>query len=281
MNGVSVLKAVGPAAVFATTKYVDWMKKYAPPEAQGMTFGEAGPVPAQGAIAQQIFWYTAFTASMNKEGLPVVNADGTPKWRMAPSPKGPYWEEGMKLGYQDTGSWTFLNSTPEKRRLAAWLYAQFTVSKTVSLQKTLVGLTPIRESDINSQAMTDAAPKLGGLVEFYRSPARTQWTPTGTNVPDYPKLAQLWWQYVAEAASGEKTPQKALDGLAKAQDKVLKRLERAGVQGECGPKLNEKRDANYWLSQPGSPKAKLGNEKPQGKTIDYNTLLESWKQAAK
>ena len=271
----------GPAAVFATTKYVDWMKKYAPPEAQGMTFGEAGPVPAQGAIAQQIFWYTAFTASMNKEGLPVVNADGTPKWRMAPSPKGPYWEEGMKLGYQDTGSWTFLNSTPEKRRLAAWLYAQFTVSKTVSLQKTLVGLTPIRESDINSQAMTDAAPKLGGLVEFYRSPARTQWTPTGTNVPDYPKLAQLWWQYVAEAASGEKTPQKALDGLAKAQDKVLKRLERAGVQGECGPKLNEKRDANYWLSQPGSPKAKLSNEKPQGKTIDYNTLLESWKQAAK
>ena len=271
----------GPAAVYATTKYVDWLRKYAPPEAQGMTFGEAGPVPAQGAIAQQIFWYTAFTSAMNKKGLPVVNEDGTPKWRMAPSPKGPYWQEGMKLGYQDAGSWTFLNSTPEKRRLAAWLYAQFTVSKTVSLQKTLVGLTPIRESDINSQAMTDAAPQLGGLVEFYRSPARTQWTPTGTNVPDYPKLAQLWWQYVAEAASGEKTPQEALDGLASAQDKVLKRLERAGVQGECGPKLNAKRDANYWLSQPGSPKAKLSNEKPQGKTIDYNTLLKSWNQANK
>jgi glycerol transport system substrate-binding protein len=267
----------GPAAVFATGKYVDWLKAYAPPQAQGMTFSEAGPVPAQGNIAQQIFWYTAFTASMIEKGLPVVNDDGTPKWRMAPSPKGPYWEEGMKLGYQDVGAWTFLKSTPEKRRLAAWLYAQFTVSKTVSLKKTLVGLTPIRESDINSQAMTDVAPTLGGLVEFYRSPARRQWTPTGTNVPDYPKLAQLWWQNVAEAVSGEKTPQQALDRLAAAQDKVMNRLERANVQGECGPKLNPERDPDYWLNQPGAPKAKLSNEKPKGITIAYDELLQSWK----
>lgn len=269
----------GPAAVFATQKYVDWMRQYAPPEAQGMTFSESGPVPAQGAIAQQIFWYTAFTADMTKPGLPVVNDDGTPKWRMAPSPKGPYWEEGMKLGYQDTGSWTFLNSTPEKQRLAAWLYAQFVTSKTVSLKKTLVGLTPIRESDINSQAMTDVAPKLGGLVEFYRSPARVQWTPTGTNVPDYPRLAQLWWQFIAEAASGDKTPQQALDGLAAAQDTMLGRLERSGVLGECGPKLNEPRDPQYWFDQPGAPKPKLANEKPKGETIAYDELLKSWEQA--
>ena len=263
----------GPAAVYATTKYVEWLKKYAPPEAAGMTFGESGPVPAQGSIAQQIFWYTAFTADMVKPGLPVVNEDGTPKWRMAPSPRGPYWEEGMKLGYQDTGAWTFLKSTPVDRRQAAWLYAQFVVSKSVSLKKTIVGLTPIRESDINSQAMTDMAPRLGGLVEFYRSKAREQWTPTGTNVPDYPKLAQLWWQYVSEAASGEKTAQESMDGLAAAQDKVLARLERSNAQGECGPKLNPIKDANYWLSQPGSPKAKLSNEKPQGKTIAYKDMI--------
>lgn len=268
----------GPAAVYATTKYVEWLNKYAPAEAQGMTFSEAGPVPAQGNIAQQIFWYTAFTADMTKPGLEVVNPDGTPKWRMAPSPKGPYWEEGMKLGYQDAGSWTLMKATDPERRKAAWLYAQFTVAKTVSLKKTLVGLTPIRESDINTDIMTEAAPKLGGLVEFYRSPARVQWTPTGTNVPDYPKLAQLWWQYIAEAANGEKTPQQALDGLATAQDRVLERLERANVQGECGPKLNEPRDAAYWLAQPGAPKAKLADEKPKGVTIKYDELLKSWQQ---
>jgi glycerol transport system substrate-binding protein len=269
----------GPAAVYATEKYVDWLREYAPPEAQGMTFSEAGPVPAQGNVAQQIFWYTAFTASMIKDGLPVVNEDGTPKWRMAPSPRGPYWEEGMKLGYQDVGSWTFLDSTPEKRRLAAWLYAQFTVAKTVSLEKTIAGLTPIRESDIESEAMTEMAPKLGGLVEFYRSPARVQWSPTGTNVPDYPKLAQLWWQYIAQAASGEATPQEALDGLAQAQDRVMERLERANVQPTCGPKLNEPRDPQYWLDQPGAPKPKLANEKPQGKTVAYDELLKTWEEA--
>jgi len=269
----------GPAAVYATEKYVDWLREYAPPEAQGMTFSEAGPVPAQGNVAQQIFWYTAFTASMIKDGLPVVNEDGTPKWRMAPSPRGPYWEEGMKLGYQDVGSWTFMSSTPEKRRLAAWLYAQFTVSKTVSLEKTIAGLTPIRESDIESEAMTEMAPKLGGLVEFYRSPARVQWSPTGTNVPDYPKLAQLWWQYIAQAASGEATPQEALDGLAQAQDRVMERLERASVQPTCGPKLNEPRDPQYWLDQPGAPKPKLENEKPQGKTVAYDELLKTWEEA--
>lgn len=209
----------------------------------------------------------------------MVNEDGSPKWRMAPSPVGPYWEEGMKKGYQDVGSWTFMKSTPEKNRLAAWLYAQFVTSKTVSLHKTLVGLTPIRESDIQSQAMTEAAPKLGGLVEFYRSPARLQWSPTGTNVPDYPKLAQLWWQYISQAVSGETSAQQALDGLADAQDRMMERLERANVQPQCGPKLNEPRDAQYWLDQPGAPKPKLGNEKPQGKTVPYDEMVESWQKS--
>jgi glycerol transport system substrate-binding protein len=271
----------GPAAVYALTKYIDWLKKYAPPEAAGMTFSEAGPVPAQGAIAQQIFWYTAFTADMAAPGTPVVDENDNPKWRMAPSPHGPYWSEGMKLGYQDAGSWTLMKSTPLDRRKAAWLYAQFVISKSVSLKKTHVGLTPIRESDIWDQSFTDRAPKLGGLVEFYRSPARVQWTPTGTNVPDYPKLAQLWWQNVADAVTGDKTPQEAMDSLAMQQDKVLQRLERAGIQGECGPKLNKEQDPSYWLNLPGSPKAKVANEKPQGMTIDYDELVKSWAAAAK
>jgi glycerol transport system substrate-binding protein len=271
----------GPAAVYSIAKYIDWLKKYAPPQAAGMTFSESGPVPAQGNVAQQIFWYTAFTADMVKPGLPVVNADGTPKWRMAPSPHGAYWKEGMKLGYQDAGSWTLLKSTPLERRKAAWLYAQFVTSKSVSLKKSHVGLTFIRESDIWHPSMTERAPKLGGLVEFYRSPARVQWTPTGNNVPDYPKLAQLWWQNIGDAASGAKTPQQAMDSLAAAQDDVLTRLERANVQGECGPKMNPKTSAEEWFKKAEAagtiaPQRKLANEKPKGETVDYDTLIKSW-----
>ena len=266
-----------PAAVYAVNKAIEWLENYSPPTAAGMTFSEAGPVPAQGQIAQQMFWYTAFTADMVGEGAgAVLDDDGNPKWRMAPSPRGAYWEDGMKVGYQDAGSWTLMESTPVDRAQAAWLYAQFVTSKTVDLKKSSVGLTFIRESTIDSGYFTERAPKLGGLIEFYRSPARVRWSPTGTNVPDYPRLAQLWWQNIGDAMSGAKTAQEALDALCADQEAVLERLERAGVQGDLGPVMNEEQDAAVWLSQPGAPKAKLENEKPEPVTVSYDELIQSW-----
>ncbi|WP_235890843.1 ABC transporter substrate-binding protein [Pararhizobium mangrovi] len=273
-----------PAAVYSIEKYLKWLKDYTPPEAQGMTFSEAGPVPAQGNIAQQAFWYTTFTADMVKKGLPVVNDDGTPKWRIAPSPHGAYWHEGQKLGYQDVGSWTLMKSTPEDRAKAAWLYAQFVTSKTVDVKKSQTGLTFIRDSTINDKSFTDRADKLGGLVEFYRSPARVRWTPTGTNVPDYPKLAQLWWQNIGDAASGAKTTQEAMDALCAAQEGIMERLERAGVQGDIGPHLNDEHDVAYWqdlAKKEGnlSPQPKLDNEKPKPVTVGYDELVKSWQDS--
>ena len=265
-----------PAAVYAVTKAIEWLEKYSPPAAAGMTFSEAGPIPAQGNIAQQMFWYTAFTADTVKEGLPVMNEDGTPKWRMAPSPHGVYWKEGQKVGYQDAGSWTLMQSTPVDRAQAAWLYAQFVTSKTVDVKKSHVGLTFIRESTVQHDSFTERAPRLGGLVEFYRSPARVAWSPTGTNVPDYPRLAQLWWQNIGDAMSGQKTVQEALDALCEAQEDVMQRLERAGVQGDLGPKLNEESDAEYWFAQPGAPFPKLENEDEEPQTIAYDELIKSW-----
>jgi len=269
--------ANSPAAVYAVEKAIKWLKDYSPPSAAGMTFSEAGPIPAQGNIAQQMFWYTAFTADTVKEGLPVMNEDGTPKWRMAPSPHGVYWQDGMKVGYQDVGSWTLMQSTPVDRAQAAWLYAQFVTSKTVDVKKAHVGLTFVRESTIQHDSFTERAPRLGGLVEFYRSPARVAWSPTGTNVPDYPKLAQLWWQNIGDAMSGAKTAQEALDTLCSDMERVMERIERAGVQGDIGPKLNEPQDAEYWLSQPGSPKPKLENEDEEPMTVSYDELIASWK----
>jgi glycerol transport system substrate-binding protein len=266
-----------PAAVYAVRKAIEWLENYSPPTAAGMTFSEAGPVPAQGQIAQQMFWYTTFTADMVGDGAEaVLNEDGTPKWRMAPSPRGAYWEDGMKVGYQDVGSWTLMKSTPTDRAKAAWLYAQFVTSKTVDVKKSHVGLTFVRDSTIEHESFTERAPELGGLVEFYRSPARVRWSPTGTNIPDYPRLAQLWWQNIGDAMSGAKTPQEALDALCADQEQVLERLERAGVQGDIGPMLNEERDPEYWLSQPGAPKPELENEDPEPVTVSYDELVQSW-----
>ena len=99
----------------------------------------------------------------------------------------------------------------------------------------------------------------------------------GNNVPDYPKLAQLWWKNVAVAVTGEKTPQQAMDNLAEEMDQVMGRLERAGM-AHCAPKLNPKGDPNKYLSDKGAPWKKLANEKPKGETIDYNKLLTAWKE---
>jgi glycerol transport system substrate-binding protein len=266
-----------PAAVFALTKFVDWLKAYAPPESMGMTFSDAGPVPGNGHIAQQIFWYTAFTAPLTKPGTPVVRSDGSPKWRMAPSPHGPYWKTGMQNGYQDVGAWTFLRSTPPDQMHAAWLYAQFVTSKTVSLRKSVVGLTFIRESDIRHPYFTKNAARYGGLIEFYRSPARVAWTPTGNNVPDYPRMAPLWWANVATALSGEKQPQAAMDSLARDLDDVLAGLQRAGMK-RCAPRLNAALAPAQRLSDKGAPWKKLENERPHGETIAYDKLLQAWKE---
>ncbi|MGD2171441.1 MAG: ABC transporter substrate-binding protein [Gammaproteobacteria bacterium] len=286
--GASVSRGGGansPAAVYAIRKWDEWLRKYAPPGAASYDFYQSLPALSQGNVAQQIFWYTAFTASMvapKSEGNNTVDDNGNPLWRMAPSPHGPYWEEGQKLGYQDAGSWTLFKSTPVERRKAAWLYAQFVVSKTVDVKKSHVGLTFIRDSTINHKSFTERAPKLGGLVEFYRSPDRVLWSPTGINVPDYPKLAQIWWQQIGDVNSGAFTPQQAMDRLAGEMDLVMSRMqaadEKAGTYGGCGPRLNPEKDPSYWLNKPGSPKARLANEKPKGQTVNYDELIKRWQQ---
>ena len=110
--GSSVSAAATPTARRPSTaieKYLEWLHKYAPPEAARHGPSRRRARCRRRAISPSRSSGTrAFTAEMAKPGLPVVNKDGTPKWRMAPSPHGAYWKDGMKLGYQDVGCWTLL-----------------------------------------------------------------------------------------------------------------------------------------------------------------------------
>ena len=275
----------GPASVYAIAKWDEWLRKYAPPSAADMDFYQSLPALSSGNIAQQIFWYTAFTASMvapKDKGNNTVDADGNPLWRMAPSPHGVYYKDGQKVGYQDVGSWTILKSVPADRAKAAWLYAQFAVSKTLDVKKSQVGLTFIRNSTANHESFTERAPKLGGLVEFYRSKDRVRWSPTGINVPDYPKLAQLWWQQIGDVNSGAFTPQQAMDRLAGEMDQIMARMQAADeankTYGGCGPRLNDEKDPSEWLGKADGPKAKIENEKEQGVTVAYDEIIKQWTQ---
>ena len=273
----------GPASVYAIAKWDEWLRKYAPPGAADYDFYQSLPALSSGNVAQQIFWYTAFTASMvapKSEGNNTVDDAGMPQWRMAPSPHGVYYKDGQKVGYQDVGSWTILKSVPTDRAKAAWLYAQFATSKTVDVKKSHVGLTFIRDTTARHESFTERAPKLGGLVEFYRSKDRVRWSPTGINVPDYPKLAQLWWQQIGDVNSGAFTPQQAMDRLASEMDQIMARMQAADeankTYGGCGPRLNAEKDPSEWLGKADGPKAKIENEKEQGVTIAYDEIIKQW-----
>jgi glycerol transport system substrate-binding protein len=43
--------------------------------------------------------------------------------------------------------------------------------------------------------------------------------------------------------------------------------------------MNEEKDEQYWIDQPGAPVAKLANEKPAGETQNYDELVKRWAAA--
>jgi len=266
-----------PAAVYALSKFMEWLK-FAPPEAKDLEWHTAGPRGAKGDVAQRIFQYITWlsTDAFHEKGSPVVGKDGYPVWRVAPTPHGRYWDEGMKVGYQDAGSWTIPKSVRDSYRAAAWLWAQFASSKSVSLKKFLVGGTPVRKSTINHPHIDKNIKKWAGLIEFYRSPAEKKWTDSGPNVPDY-ALSVTWVanleKSLKEFHNGAPIPelaQRTMDQMAKDQDEMMATLKLR----KYSPKLNPIQSKDYWLKQPGSPKPKRAPEKPE--TIAYDELIKQW-----
>ncbi|MBW8191570.1 ABC transporter substrate-binding protein [Neiella marina] len=262
-----------PAAVYAVNSYINWLYEYAPPNAVNQTFSSSTESLSTGNIAQQIFWYTAFIPKVLTEAL--LDDDGLPVWRVAPTPRGKYWQVGMKSGYQDISGWTFMTSTPPKNSEAAWLYAQFVVSKTVSMAKFLHGFTPIRQSDLQSDYLLKNAHRWGGLLEFYNSDARNHWSPTGLSVPDYAALSSAWWQHIGPLVGGRVDASEAMSQLAADMDE---RLETIGQNTNitCQPILNRKTPNEHWLNQTGAPWPEQ-KQQPQPVTLTYQEALSIWR----
>lgn len=260
-----------PAAIYALQTYIDWLKRYAPPEALNWRWVDAGPKASKGNIAQRIFQYTTWLSDDSfTKNAPMIDKNGSPVWRVAPTPHGRYWKKGMKAGYQDAGSWTIPKSTQGAKRSASWLWAQFCVSKTVSVEKFIVGGTPVRHSTLASEYVQNNKEKWGGLIEFYTSEDQPLWTDTGLNIPHYPSMSKIWWPQIARAINGEITAKSAMNNIAKRQDIILSGLKMA----KFSPRLNTQKDERYWLEKPGSPKPHQDRETPR--TVLYKALMEKW-----
>jgi len=278
-NGIPVGASVdrggaanGPAAVYALETYIRWMNLYAPPDARTWAWVDAGPRAAQGDVAQRIFQYITWLSDdgFHNPDSPVTDENGLPLWRLAPTPHGRYWDTGMKVGYQDAGSWTIPITVEGPRRAMAWLWAQFAVSKTVAVDKFIAGVTPVRKSTVFSDYLSEHILEYGGLIEFYRSSESNKWTDTGLNVPDYPLLSSFWWPSIAQAIEDEITPQQAMDNIARQMDDAMAQMH----MSRYSPELNEPRSADYWLEQPGAPKAERPPEEPV--TVSYDELIFRW-----
>ena len=201
----------------------------------------------------------------------MLDDKGLPVWRVAPTPHGRYWEKGMKVGYQDAGSWTIPKGVKGSRRNAAWLWAQFCVSKTVAVNKFVAGGTPVRLSTLKSDYVQKNKKKWGGVVEFYTSDKETLWTDSGLNVPHYPSMSKVWWPQIAKAIKGDLTASQAMDNIAKKQDRIMSSLK----MSRLSPKLNSEKSEQFWLLQDGSPKTLRKREKPR--TVPYSELIKQWK----
>ena len=102
--------ANGPAAVYAIRKWDEWLRAYAPQVLQQTSINLCRFIIRKRCSANFLVYSVhGINGCSKKCWKKTVDDNGNPLWRMGPSPKGPYWDEGMKLGYQDAGSWTLLS----------------------------------------------------------------------------------------------------------------------------------------------------------------------------
>ena len=244
-----IFRASGAVLVDATTEPTEvlplrcntamlWEGRLAP-------FGRTPGVRAERPDDQHAIGFRADHPYLTRPDPEAISLTGTPKWRMAPSPEGAYWKDGMKLGYQGAGSWTLWKSTPVDRRKAAWLYARFAIAKSVS------------------------------LIGFYRPPTRVQWTPTGVNIPDYEAGAALVAEHrrrllrLQDTAGGDPGLRAGASGAVGRAGRMRAEAEQEGIRGVLVRQGRKERHHR-------TPQRKLASEKPKGETVDYGELIKSW-----
>ena len=110
-----------PAAVYALTKYVDWMKKYAPKGSHGHDLRRSRPVPAKARSPSNLLVHRLH--GRHDQARP-ARGERRRHTQVAhgPWPQRPLLEAGHANGYQDVGSWTFFRTTTPTRRLPPGLY---------------------------------------------------------------------------------------------------------------------------------------------------------------
>ncbi len=258
---------------YAVFTWAKMLAQYAPETASVSSPKRHSRRLVNGDIAQT--WYWSPTAIANESqyyhpASPLTYSDGSTAWRVAPVPVGQYWQEGMPSSYYQSNGWTIPQSTEGKTRHAAWLWAQFTASKSVALKKMTVTKLPMRQSSLSSTIATSMNNALGGYIDLLRSNVLVSNQTQSELIPDYLRVVALWEKAISNISLNLQSIDTSLDALFVQLDALI-------TETHSQPStavLSEIHDAR---DQAENTKFQLIVEEPIAKTISYDSLLESWK----
>ena len=274
----------GPAAVYAIAKYVDWLKKYAPPNARGMTFSEAGA----GAGAGQHRPADLLVHRLHRRHGQARPAGGERR-RHAEMAHGTLaarlvlegGHEARLPGRRLAGRCSSRRRSTAARRPGSMRSS--CVAKTTSLKKSHVGLTFIRESDIWRQELHRAGAQA-------RRPDRVL-PLAGARAVDADgrqraRLSEAGAALVAEHRRRLVRREDAAGGDGRAGGRAglgpRAPREARACRATAGPSSTRSSTAEYWFAKaekrrrPSRRSASSPTRSRKGETVDYDTLIKSW-----
>ena len=284
--GASVSRGGGtnsPAAVYAIAKWDEWLRKYAPPGAADLDFYQSLPALSQGNVAQQIFWYTAFTAAM-----------------VAPKSEGNNTVDDKRhsaLAHGAVAAWPLLEGRHEARLSGRRLLDAVQLDPGRPPQGGLA-LCPVRRIEDGRREEEPCRPDLHPRLDDPRQVVHR----AGAQARRPGRVLPLARPRAVDADRHQRPRLSEARPAVVAADRrrQFRRLHAAAGDGppcrrdgpDHGPHAGGRRSQQHlWrlrpAAQPGEGSvgvarqaewscAKLDNEKPKGETIAYDELIKRW-----
>jgi multiple sugar transport system substrate-binding protein len=194
-----------PTSVDALKFYTGELKKYTPPGSENYYYDQCLQAFQNGQVAMAMDWYTFFPALTDKSKNAL--ADKTGFFVSPEGPKGHF----ISLGGQGASISAYSNHVEDAKKFLAW----FSKKETQAKWATMGGLTS-NTAVLQSDAFKNATlynPQFAESAQYLRD---------FYNNPKYAELLESTQKHWNAAATGNETPQQAMDAIAKEHTDILK-----------------------------------------------------------
>jgi ABC-type glycerol-3-phosphate transport system substrate-binding protein len=190
---------------------------FAPPGILEFIWEEQTQAFKAGRLAQMHQLYSQLTPTLAEDDSAVKG-----KFKVALPPVTKYWEPTMARGYWDSAG--FIIPAGSKSVEPSFMFAQFVVSKAHELERAKNVGCSVRSSILASPDLAETDKRLGGLISLERSPDMLSLTGTDPSIEEYAVILEIQYANLHRGMTGEWSPKRTLDSLAKKLDEELSRL---------------------------------------------------------